>query len=434
MVTKLTPVPEFKVLNSQNVIISSDVKFAQQLPKQLNLNAIILKQLVTPTAGNSTPIQQSQHSYQNNEPIIALAKGQPNHLSNFKPGQFFNATVIEVKNNTLFIRLSDNKPNNPLLNTTLAFNKLTSFESHALQKGQAVALEMLTLGSQAEFKLLFNDSLQQQKILETFRRNLPIHEQPSVLFNQIISSLHAINANESIPDALKRLASEILANLLNHKNLKNPDQLRKTIRNSGLFLEAKLGQLIEKNSSNTQVDLKNQLLKLLNELEAAQGQKITPNNADLMKLIQQKTESTLANIILHQLASLPKDDGARQIWTLEVPFLYKEIASSVHIEINHDQHYKNEEKQKNWAVTVIINPPELGTIYCKIYCIDDICNTRFWSENQQVVNKITHHLDFLKEQFEQSGINPGQMSAHMGKPKTENHNPLMGQRLIDQKV
>lgn len=418
MVTKLFPSPEFKILNSHN---------------QINLNSLALRQLVNTSESNATLLQQTQNVYQNNDLTIRLTEGQTNHLNNYKPGQLFTATIIDVKNNILHLHLSDNRPNHTS-SISLAFNKLPSFESQALQKGQTIRLEMLTNGSQAKFKLLFYDSIQQQKILETFRRNLPIHEQPSILFNQIINNLHAINANENIPDTLKHLASEILANLLNNKNLKNPDQLKKTISNSGLFLEAKLGQTIEKNGTNTQVDLKNQLLKFLNELETAQGQKINPNNADLMKLIQQKTESTLANIILHQLASLPKDDGPRQIWTLEVPFLYKEIASSVHIEINHKQHFKNEENQKNWAVTVIITPPELGLIYCKIYCIDNICNTRFWSENQEVVNKITHHLDFLKDQLEKSGITPGHMSAHTGKPKTENHNPLKGQSLIDQKV
>lgn len=444
-ITKLTPTPEFKVLSSQNEIKPGDAFLAQHPTKQLYLNSLILRQIVTPTASNNPTLQQTQNAYPSSDSIIALTKGQSNHLNNYIPGQLFNATIIDVKNNTLHIQLSanktfpehsalDNKQNHPSSTLTLAFNKYSSFESQALQKGQIIRLEMLTNGSQAEFKLLFNDALQQQKILETLRRNLPIHEQPSILFNQIINNLHVINTHESIPDTLKRLASEILANLFDNKNLVNPEQLKKMINNSGLFLEAKLAQLIEKNAVNTQTDLKNQLLKLLNELETAQARKINPNNADLLKLMQQKTENTLAGIILHQLASLPTEEGPRQIWTLELPFLYKEIANTVHIEINQKQTHKNQDKHNNWAVTLTLTPPKLGTIYCKIYCIDNTCNTRFWSESQKVVNKISHHLEFLKDQFEKSGINPGHMSAHAGIPKIENHNPFRIHNLINQKI
>ena len=150
--------------------------------------------------------------------------------------------------------------------------------------------------------------------------------------------------------------------------------------------------------------------------------------------MQQKTENTLAKMILNQLASLPKEENPRQVWILDLPFLHKDNAESVKIEIDRDQQNDNDVKQQNWTVSITVTPPESGTICCKISCFDKTVNTRFWSDNPETVAKISTHLDYLKVQLEQAGIKTGHMSAHKGIPTTEIQQQIPSQSLFDQEV
>lgn len=376
-------------------------------------------------------------------------------------GQLISANVIATKNNKIQLQLQL-PANNPAtqskaetqsvvvtlnknqitytateLNTTTDKKNLT-VDLNTLKPGQNIKLEVANTGIQTEFKLIQNTSNSQQKILETIKQMLPIQEPPAELINQIINNLSTINKHEKIPDTLKRIAREILESLPQVKKLHDPGQLKQTIKQSGLFLEAKLAQNSEENEAEFESDFKNQLLKLRQlikqELAVKTEQKNQSNEINLIKDIQQKTENTLARIILNQLTSLPKDDTPRQVWIVDIPFINKDTADSVKIEFDREQHDQQNEKQLNWSVTLTVTPPELGTIHCKISCIDHAINTRFWSDNQDIVSKITSNLDYLKTQFETAGINPGHFTAHKGISNKENPQRIIDQNLFDQEV
>lgn len=278
----------------------------------------------------------------------------------------------------------------------------------------------------------------QQTILNALKQAIPTQEPPAVLLNQIISQLPHLNQNKTLPDTLKQLAQEILNNLPDKKSLHNPQQLKKLIANSGAFMESKLAQSLSKDSLNIQTDFKSQLLKLhqalSKELNTTQNPATSPDTVELLKEMQQKTESALAKIILNQLTSLPKDDGTKQVWVTDLPFLDKNFPESVRIEINRKEQGDNNEDDENWAVDITITPPDLATIHCKISYYDKMINTRFWSDEQQVVKTINNQLDRLKKQFESVGINPGHMSAHTGIPKTETQQQTMNQSSFDQQA
>lgn len=311
-------------------------------------------------------------------------------------------------------------------------SKPSALEMPFTNKAQASNLET------SNTKLPLNTLSPQQTILNATKLAIPAQESPTVLLNQIISYLPQLNQNKTVPDTLKLLAQEILNNLPDKKSLHNPQQLKKIIANSGTFMEAKLAQSLTRGSQNFQTDFKSQLLKLhqaLNkELNANQNPATSSDTIQLLKEMQQKTESTLAKIILNQLTSLPKEDGMKQVWVTDLPFLNKDFPESVRVEINRKEKSNNNEDDENWAVDITITPPELATIHCKISYYDKTINTRFWSDKQQVVMIINEQLEHLKKQFESVGINPGHMSAHTGTPKTESQQQIMNQSLFDQEV
>ncbi len=370
-------------------------------------------------------------------------------------GQQFSAKVLDIKNNTIQLQLqptaqpeNNNKIDLPVSTLTLNKSQLLPLttqppntSSPLFKQGQTIQFEVIKTGATPEFKIIKNkasiDPINQQ-ILDTIKYVLPIQQPPSEQISHLVNNLSIINKNETISDNLKRLAKEIIDTLPRLNDTKDPKQLKQAISQSGLFLEPKLSQSADDKGFNFPADFKNKLLKfqyaLKQELELKTEPKSSSNELSLMKEMQQKTENSLARIILNQLTSLPKEEGVRQTWLLDLPFLNKGTAESVKIEIERDQQSDSHQKEENWAVTLTITPPGLATIHCKISCIDKTVNTRFWSDDQDVVTKITRHLDFLEKQFKAVGLESGHLSAYKGTETKGSYPQVPQQNLLDQKA
>ncbi len=310
----------------------------------------------------------------------------------------------------------------------------------ALKIRQFVTLEVINPGNQPQFKIVDNNptTIIEQKITETFKRLLPIQESPAVLVSQLLTAIPELKKNKTVPEALKRLAQEILQNLPKKSQLTNAVTLKQQILNSGHFLEAKLAQLTKPSEINLQDDFKLKLLKLIDYLKQQPDpkveQKSQPNELNVIKELLQKSNHSLARIILDQLNSLPKEEGTKQIWSLELPYLNNDRTEKVSIEIEQDQESDKLEKKNNWSVSLSISPPNLGTIHCKLNCYDHVVNTRFWSEHSGTVVKIHNHLDYLKQQLENNDINPGLIDVQQGKPEQRSQQQPLVQNLLHEKV
>ncbi len=387
-------------------------------------------------------------------PKFSIINTTPEKLNK---GQIINAMVLKTNHNKIQLLLQPNNSSQKELSSniinstiiTLNKNQLisdqtigfknTPFDMKNLQKGELISFKVIKLGNQPKFELIDKNSLinTNLKIQNTIKQTLPTQNSPSELVNQLIKNLSSINDNDSIPDNLKRLARQIIDSIPHIKNDRvDPKILKQSVFNSGLFLEAKLTYSGEKNDLNLQADLKNQLLKLQHTIkqEIETQQKSPSSEIDLLQEIQKKTENSLAKIILNQLGSLPKEEGIKQAWVLDIPFINKEVSESVKIEIEREQNKDEETNSENWAVTITITPPGLGTIHCKVVCINKTINTRFWSDTEKVISKITHNLDYLKAQFDKAGIETGHMFAHSGTENNDVINNLKNQSLFDQKA
>ena len=347
------------------------------------------------------------------------------------------ATVIAVKNNQVQLQLPSSSTS-PLFITLNKQQLINSLPPKA--QNSALQLSHLKPGKQIPLQTnqLLQNSQMDNKIADTIKHYFPIQGPPNELLNQLISTTPLIQDNEKVSDALKRLAREILETIPQLKDLEDHKQLKKLISQSGLFLEAKLTQSNHQKDPALQADFKNLLLKfqliLKQELAIAKEKKAESLELNLLKEIQQKTESSLAKLILNQLTTLPKEESSRQVWVLDLPFLNKENAENVRVEIDREQQSEQDDENLNWTVNITISPPELAPIHCKVSCIEQTINTLFWSDNDAVLEKIQHNLDYLKGQFEKSGLTPGHMSAKKGLPAATEKQQINGQTLFDQKV
>ena len=131
--------------------------------------------------------------------------------------------------------------------------------------------------------------------------------------------------------------------------------------------------------------------------------------------------------------SLPKEDSPKQLWIIDIPFIDRQQAESVRIEVQRDKENKQQSGNGDWSVNITITPPGLGTIHCMVSYRNDVINTFFKSQNTQTTELIKHNLDYLKNQLEESGLKTGHMDAHDGAQKTQAAHPhqLTGKKLFD---
>ncbi len=375
-----------------------------------------------------------------------------------------------------------------------------------LKIGQNLNLEAIKTGPMTAFKVIppqTNLGASEAKIAEFVKQFLPRHEAAPVFLNQLIKDLPQLMKNETVPQALKDIAAQIIQNLPPKEQLVSSQGLKQALTNSGLFLEAKLPaqaelikvlpQLIKNESlplsiqriainvlqnltqkdpllnipasqpkplsttelaalklnlekqtatSNTapldQEDFKANLLKFIDALkqELSAQNELPPNpvELDLLKNLQTKTENTVAKIVLDQLVSLPKEESTKQVWVIDIPFLDRQRAESVRVEIQQEKENTQYAGNKDWSVNITITPPELGTIHCLVSYRNEVINTFFKSNSFKTAELIKHNLDYLKNQLEESGLKTGHLDAQDDNQKIQSTHQLIRKQLFDDKA
>jgi uncharacterized protein (UPF0147 family) len=267
----------------------------------------------------------------------------------------------------------------------------------------------------------------------------------------LVNELPQLIKNENVPQSLQRIAVEIMQNLTQKQPLLNkPTPEPAAVEpNEAESPPAKLNPPDDSNLSKPSPladaepianDFKTNLLKFIQALKqeiSVQGEQASSQTElDLLKNLQHKTENTVAKLVLDQLASLPKDDSPKQVWLVDIPFIDRQHAESVRIEVQQDKENRQQQRGNNWSVNITITPPELGTIHCIVSYRDQLINTYFKSRNDQTTEIIKNNLNYLKEQLEQSGLKTGHMDAHAETQKTQfgHAQQLAGKRLFDDKA
>jgi flagellar hook-length control protein FliK len=265
---------------------------------------------------------------------------------------------------------------------------------------------------------------------------------------ELIIALPRLIKNESVPQSLQRIAAEILQSLTQNKPMFKDPGLEHAPPNSKSLAETQLASLklnmpenpvegagASKAGALGAEDFKANLLKFIQalkqELSHQNEQHTIQGDLDLLKNLQNKTENSVAKIVLDQLMSLPKEDNPKQLWIIDIPFMDRQQAETVKIEIQRDKENKRQSGSNDWSVNITITPPELGTIHCMVSYRNDVINTYFKSQNHRTTELIQRNLDYLKNQLEESGLKTGQMDAHVGTQKAQAPHQLAGKKLFD---
>ena len=339
---------------------------------------------------------------------------------------------LEIKNDSLATTLKQNaaalfdhlQPNeqlfNPLKLKHLIYSSGLFFEAKnaatAILKAPApISIPILESPKPAaDLKMPLLNLLQHTSVTNTLKQlvstllqnvlkqeSAPTPEVASVI-DENKSELHAqllqLTRSENIPQSLKTLAAEILPNL----KAGNVPPLE--------IVTTPLDEPVV-------TDFKNDLFELMHTLKQGIAQQnelaLTETQVNSLQQLQNKTENALAKVVIDQLHSLPKDEGGKQVWAFELPFLMGNQAETLKMEIQRDKANQSAETQtQHWSVNLTLTPPKLGEVQCVISYQNGVVNTYFKNQQPQTTALISQHLEALKQQLQQVGLMTGLMSAH----------------------
>lgn len=407
-VIQLSPVVAFRILT--------------QLPKSKAQNTVLSLQFVQPADEKRNTVNNSEAplalKQQLGVKIIGLTAheiqlqvvSQANARHPHPPVLTLDRSQLQLSNTTL--------PTMPF-----AADPDTAVTASALKIGQLLTLEVVRTGIHPEFKLLPALPVIEEKISDWIKQVLPRHEASSVVLNQLVQDLPHLLSSETVSQTLKQIAAALLQTLPGRPQLADQQGIKHAVSQSGLFFEARLQQSEEQPASAFKDDFKARLLKfvqaLKQEIAKNAGEAFDDAELGLLKNLERKSGNALAKIVLDQLASLPKEDSPKQVWTLEIPFVENTKADTVKIAITRDKKNKAQANDDNWSVNITVTPPGLGTIACTVSLLDDGLHAYFLGQKPQTADLIDQHLDYFREQLERSGLKTGRIVARTGQAKTE---------------
>ncbi|WP_157960431.1 flagellar hook-length control protein FliK [Marinimicrobium alkaliphilum] len=316
----------------------------------------------------------------------------------------------------------------------------------------------------------------QMALADALRQLLPKKDQPDLrqLQTQIqnLSPTQARTFERLLPAAIDQALRQLNTMPLSPDQLKDPAQVQKALRDSGVFLEHKLTQQPQGADSPRPAtpgsapppalaqDYKGALLQLLARLEqqlpgstrtdggpperpVATGlnllqllqQPLGGPRADLservmrtqlMQLMQQHTLASLARVQLAQLQTvnhqLTQADSPQptQSWSFEVPIRLgmetRMLALKIDEEDEEDEDEAGTGRKRRWSVMMSFDLPVTGPFHAQLSLIEKSLAVRLWAEQESTLKTTRKHMTNLQKQLEAQGISVTRMECHSGPP------------------
>ncbi len=131
-----------------------------------------------------------------------------------------------------------------------------------------------------------------------------------------------------------------------------------------------------------------------------------------------QTETALARIQLHQLASQPREAERGLLeWLFELPVRRGDDIDLWSIRFAREQtdsHAKKRRAQHSWSVQLAFDLPGLGPVQAQISLRGERVSTRFWAGQEQVLPLFRDNLQALQKMFGDAGLEVGELDCVPG--------------------
>ena len=272
-----------------------------------------------------------------------------------------------------------------------------------------------------------------------------------------LNSLLGNQAAKNLPPEIKQLSELLLRSLSSRTDVTQAAALRNALLQSGLFLEAQLGGMLQGKDARLEGDLKALILTLLNRLKdhsarfkglrntsllpdlppaprppnrdsppepQARSQPLDPslmNPVSLLGALRQAGEAALARIALHQITAAEHSMDGEACWLVEVPVRQGQDSDIVHLRIEREARKNSREHSPRWSVSLALDLPELGPVHIQINLSDTQISSLFWTENRKTSEIVQNEFARLRRALENQGLHVIKLACGEGRPPSRSY-------------
>ncbi len=336
-----------------------------------------------------------------------------------------------------------------------------------LEPGTRLDLEVVETGARTILRRRIPTPPPAQET-RTLREALPRQAPAAAL----LSNLHHISAGSEtgsrvLPREITQLAQQIEQALASKEALQRPEVLKQALKDSGLFLEARLAAMTPgRPDPGLARDFKAGLLKLARLLgthlsrtdrpaDPASGARTPatgmqaaasgkgdmapppmrqappatppPAAASLATIedpkqalheLNRQVDATLARVRISQLNSVPGGDGISQFWLLELPLRAGDQVDSFQLRIRTEEEPASSRggATSGWSVMLSFNLDGLGAMYARLAMAGDRLSTSLWAEQEHTVGLLEHYQGLLQRQLASAGLGDIEVAIRAGRP------------------
>lgn len=343
-------------------------------------------------------------------------------LRRLEPGQKLRASVISI-------------PRAGVAQLQIGLTALLARTRMPLAAGMQLDLAVTKLKPVPELQLLFQPTpvRPRDQVLRTaLPRQIPLTDALRGL------AQHARGNQARLPSDTQQVIRNLLTRSTTPIQL-NATSIREQLRTSGLFLERTMAL----GASPTGGDLKLDLLRLLRLLQPRPEQarshvesgaaRTTERSGSALEQLVRLVEGAVARIQTQQAASLPLDQGSRQVWQFDLPVLVAGQHEAVQVRVERDEKQNGDTHQTEprWSVMLRFDFATTGTIQARIALIGESVTSTFWCEREATQRRIGHALPTLESAFKNSRLEVGRLTSVHGEPPEPIELPRPADNLLD---
>jgi hypothetical protein len=356
-------------------------------------------------------------------------------LQSLKPGQILQGTAMS---GNIGGRLS----------LQIGVTRLIAQTQLSVRPGQSLTLQVVRADKTPELRVLLPATLESLKAA-ALKSLLPRQQPMPEAFKALIQIAQAPQ-QANIPLGIRQQAVALLEKLPSPADAGFKTQLQRALIDSGLLSEAKLLRGLSQPGDMKQMlnRLMEQIVQLLPEnrllqanldpkllalLGKGSAETLPDSSIKLLFGLLKHLDGAVARIQTQQLASLPQEDSARQMWQFELPIRNGEKIDLFHIRIGREEGGSASEEETVWSLTLHMNLAELGPMRVQLRLQGEQVSTLIWSQQSDTNRLVRSRLGELRSAYEQRGLEVQRLEALVGVVKNRDEIPLDGS-LLHEKV
>ena len=316
---------------------------------------------------------------------------------NLKIGQILSGEVVNtIDSNNAIVRFNEFEV---LANTT-----------RELTNGEPLTVKVESLNPQVIMRLIEADSLPEDKLLSILKR-LPIQK---VDFGKSIENLiktisNNISDSDFKPEPLLKFKEALFNFPIKLSEDIKPEDIRKIIKDSGIFYEDKILKLLETGLSKESInelnnDIKNKLMLFIKDYMP------TSDNLKINKELEKGLKNLINNIESQQSVNIlaqsdSKINPEQKNFIFQIPYIIQNEFKTIKFYLKNNKQGKGEEKSKEeYSLVFILDMVNTGMLRINVNIKDENVHCNINTEKEKVASFFKQFVPDLTKQLSSIGL------------------------------